>query len=231
MDGSLALWLLLVGVLFSIICHGHSQKILRASSPSSLLACLTMVLTLNDQDPGGFYGVLFLPGLAVYFVLSLIIGLLYTMTRDGLVDLDGLIERKGQKSTTGEQAGFYSLRTVFWKICFWIIFELKAEEYISTFREGKLNETLNISDLSITILAIIGFFLYAYRKKVGVPIFWRIFSLFFIGWDISLNCLIRGYQEGEWIGFLVFFPMYLALILYGFFYFRNDLSKMEQSPT
>jgi hypothetical protein len=126
------------------------------------------------------------------------------------------------KAITEEQAGLYRLQTVFWKTLFWVIFYIKAQGYIAAFRVGEIEGVLDIFDLFIPILPIIGFFPYAYRRKLGLPIFWRIFALLFIGLDICLNFLIRGYQEGNWIDFLVVSPMYLALILFGFFYLRND---------
>lgn len=226
-------FLLLITILFSIICHGHSEKIFRASFLSLFLAGLTMGILTGDQcNECAFLGFLSIwsAGFPIYFALSFFIGFLYLPLRSRLVALDGLIQKKGEKVTTEAQAVPNRLGTVFWKICFWLIFCGQAFAYTTAFRAGEIDGVLGVSNLFITILAVIGFFCYVYRKKVGFSIFWRTFALLFIGWDIWMLLLIGGYQESDWIGFLLLSPMYLALILYGFLYSKNDLSKMEQSP-
>lgn len=225
-------WLLLINILFSIICHGHSKKIFRASFLSTFLAALTVAISTGDQCPEcavlGFFSIWGF-NLPYFLALSLFVGLLYRPLRSRLVALDGLIKGKDEKITTEAQAVPNRLGTVFWKIYFWLIFYWQAFEYATAFRAGELDGVLDVSNLFMTILAVIGFFCYAYRKKVGFSIFWQTFSLLFIGWDIWILLLRGGYQEGDWIAPLFLSPMYLALILYGFFYLKSDLSRMEQS--
>lgn len=73
--------LILSGVLFAIICHGFSKKIIKASFLSAILSCISVIVISVSINPEGLFGpiivILFFP----YFVVSLLIGLIYAIIR------------------------------------------------------------------------------------------------------------------------------------------------------
>ena len=71
-------------------------------------------------------------------------------------------------------------------------------------------------------------FLYGYKKKLFVPIFWKAYFLVFIVWDISYNLIIEPKSKGEafeaiaLVGFLFVIPIYIALYLYAFKFLEDN---------
>lgn len=75
----LKLLLVMVGILFSMICHGFTKRIIIASILSSFFSSMTVIIILSSVDPGGgtLRSALFVVGFPIYFFISIIVGLFY----------------------------------------------------------------------------------------------------------------------------------------------------------
>jgi hypothetical protein len=109
-----------------------------------------------------------------------------------------------------------------WKTLFWIVFLLLAMGWIDAAEKGSFSRIWDWLDVLFTTCGIVGFFLYAYGQRWGPVVFWKVFALFFIGWDFFINLAIRGIKEPIWPVLAILFPMYLGLILYAFRSYPNE---------
>ena len=92
-----------------------------------------------------------------------------------------------------EKAAPLSSSRLYWKIYFWFILVIMIYGYIS---EG-ISGPWETFDLLISSGALAGLFLYSYRKKFSVPLYWKIYFFVFIVWDISYNLIIEPKIKGE----------------------------------
>ena len=121
---------------------------------------------------------------------------------------------------------------VFWKIYFWFFIVILLLGYAT---EG-LGGTWNFIDLLISAGALAGFFLYAYKKSFLNSAFWKVYFFLFIIWDFTYNFVIEPRVSGTnfdpiiLIGFLFVIPIYIALYLYAFRFFKeNESASYEHS--
>ena len=92
----------------------------------------------------------------------------------------------------------------FSKKYFWLILLLLASSYSAKFVMGLVRSIRDWMDVFLMTVAIIGFFSYIYKKKIGKALFWKVFAVFFIGWDFYLNVIInKDYSTNTWIFFIV----------------------------
>lgn len=107
---------------------------------------------------------------------------------------------------------------MFWKIYVWFIFLIFFLGYMTT----KPFSAVNVMDLIISLPSLIGFFLYAYRKKWLNVKFWKVYVCIYFLWDICFNLVLmpkiesRGPDFSTLAGFALIFPMWVALYLYAF---------------
>ena len=113
---------------------------------------------------------------------------------------------------------------LFWKIYFWFFVTLLVVGYGT---EG-FSGIWDIIDLLISMGALVGFFLYAYQKRFLNATFWKIYFPLHIIWDFSFNLIIDPRVSGNafdamvFIGFLFIIPVYIAIYLYAFRFFKEN---------
>jgi hypothetical protein len=113
---------------------------------------------------------------------------------------------------------------LFWQVYFWLIAAIIVLSYVS---KGPIG-TWKFVDLAMSSGSLAALFLYAYRKKLFAPLFWKVYFVVFIVWDLSYNLIIEPKAKGEafqattLLGFLFIAPIYVALYLYAFKYLNTD---------
>ncbi len=108
-----------------------------------------------------------------------------------------------------------------WKIYFWFISFFLFLSYIKIFSEYGF-AALFVTDLIISVPAIVGLFLYAYKKILFTARFWKTYFAIDIMWDFYLNLYLLPHIEGKKLGveevggFLFILPIWIALYMYAF---------------
>jgi uncharacterized RDD family membrane protein YckC len=126
---------------------------------------------------------------------------------------------------------------MFWKIYFWF---LAVVLVLACFTED-ITDAWNILGLLIFLLALVGLFLHAYKKKLFNANFWKMFFPIYIVWNLAYDILIEPKISGENIelipyllAFMILFPLYVALYLYAFKFFDEipnyqDISEQTEN--
>lgn len=115
---------------------------------------------------------------------------------------------------------------MFWKIYFWFFIVILVLGYST---EG-IGGIWGIIDLLISIVALAGLFLYAYKKSFLNSAFWKAYLPLFIIWDFTYNLIIEPSVSGTTfepialVGFLFLVPIYIALYLYAFRFLKENES-------
>jgi hypothetical protein len=218
----------LVGLMFAIICHGHSHKLAAPSIATAVLASFAILMWKEAECPDcGLIGIGFIILFPVYFVMAIIVGCVYEVTHYFAQKRNQMAVGYHESSTDEMLPAVSIIVGKIWKITFWIYFALIAMTVIVSAGSGEFDEILDWLDALVMFFAIIGFFLYAYRQNIGPVQFWKVFAVFFLGWKIFIGYLIGEPSKDPWV-FLITLPIYAALFLYGF-RFRydptDDLSK------
>jgi len=109
-----------------------------------------------------------------------------------------------------------------WKIYSWFILIILG---IDSIKSG-INQTLiglKLLDFVFSIWAILGLFLYAYKKAYGNGNSWKVFFVFYVIWTLTYDFIIEPLSVGKVQFFnnlfgLVLFgvPLYIALYQYAF---------------
>lgn len=123
-----------------------------------------------------------------------------------------------------------------WKIYSWILAGCLAIAYYDIFSESA--KIQDILDIPVSLVALVGLFGYAYKKKIGKRKFWQFWLLLLITWDILYNFFLKKYPDipAGWLaaGYLLFLPEYIALYKYSFtqrFQWNQELtSNQEDTP-
>lgn len=115
-----------------------------------------------------------------------------------------------------------------WKIYFCCLTLLLVSLYVLTFTYFLPNSSasMNIAhylDLPISIVALVGLYGYAFRKRIGHPNLWKVWLVVIVLWDMFYNLFLSGWTHLElpdMVAFLlaygILFPEYFALYMYGF---------------
>ena len=113
---------------------------------------------------------------------------------------------------------------MFWKIYFWFFMALS----LSGFSLKGVTGIWGIVDLSLSLGALVGVFLFAYRQIFLNSVFWRVYFPLFLAWKIIYNMIIESAGGGALlepaalVGFLFVVPSFLALYLYGFRFLKEN---------
>jgi hypothetical protein len=103
-----------------------------------------------------------------------------------------------------------------WKIYSWILTACLAFAYYDIF--SKTAKIQDLLDIPISLVALVGLFGYAYKKKIGNRQFWKFWLLLLIPWDILYNFFLANYPDVPKIlvaiGIVLFLPEYIALYRY-----------------
>ena len=115
-----------------------------------------------------------------------------------------------------------------WKIYFYCLTLLLVSLYVLTFTyllpdtSAAMKIALYV-DLPISIVALVGLYGYAFRKRIGHPNFWKVWLVVVVLWDMFYNLVLSGWTHLElqdMIAFLlaygILFPEYFAIYMYGF---------------
>lgn len=119
---------------------------------------------------------------------------------------------------------------MFWKIYFWFFIVILVLGYST---EG-VGGIWGIIDLLLSIGALAGLFLYAYKKSFFNSAFWKAYLPLFIIWDFTYNLIIEPKVSGTnfelvaLAGFLFSIPIYIALYLYAFRFFKGNESSLYE---
>jgi hypothetical protein len=101
-----------------------------------------------------------------------------------------------------------------WKFYFWLFSIVIAASWIQL---GFVKLTAHdIIDIPVTVLGLVGLFGFAYRRRIGFAVIWRVLSVAVLAWDIYYNL-----QAGRTLTpfasvLLITAPCYVALVLYGY---------------
>ncbi|OGW26198.1 MAG: hypothetical protein A2X59_03110 [Nitrospirae bacterium GWC2_42_7] len=120
---------------------------------------------------------------------------------------------------------------IFWKIYFWLLTILLI---IGSITDG-FSSYWDIVGLPLDICAFVGFFSYAYRKKIFNKIFWKSFLPIYIIWDVTYNLVIYPKYSEEpveiiyiLIGYIFIVPLYIALYRYAFKFLEGKEEIIEK---
>ncbi len=114
----------------------------------------------------------------------------------------------------------YTTDIVFWKIYFWVLAALLFVGEGTMFADGLTVPELGAIVLEVAV--VVGFFGFAYRKKVVTPSFWRLAILLYLVVSVLL-ALQAVYMDqldpklvvaGTLMGIVLELPMIIALFLY-----------------
>ena len=121
----------------------------------------------------------------------------------------------------GNQGGF----CMGWKIYFWVI---GLSGICIYFYQG-FSRYWEIIDLLVFIPACLGLYGFAWKKTIATPVFWRIYFLIHVGWNLYYQFLVPIVPKAkEMIGngtsqfsagllnLAFFVPLIIALYLYAF---------------
>jgi len=119
-----------------------------------------------------------------------------------------------------------------WRIYAWILLLLTATSWLDLFR-AEIG-TRDLIDIPISIVFVVGVFAFAYHRRLVARVFWRVWPLVQVGWDLSYNVLglDRG-GRGLALYLALTVPGYVALLLYGYRsgpLWRGDLARAEEAP-
>lgn len=123
---------------------------------------------------------------------------------------------------------------MFWKIYFWILLVLLLLGYMGM-AFGKALSMIYFFDLIISIPSLAGFFLFAYKKIFLTAKFWQPYFIIYVLWDCFFNLILgpRIDNDFSWvtafIGFVIIFPMWIALYLYAFRFLKGAQPQNKQS--
>lgn len=111
---------------------------------------------------------------------------------------------------------------MFWKIYFWFFIVL----LVCSYAISGIREIWGVVDLLISSFALVGFFLFAYRKFFLTSRFWKVYVFIFIIWDFVYNLLIVPKVKGKFepfslVGLIFVIPIYIALYLYAFRFLKQ----------
>lgn len=104
---------------------------------------------------------------------------------------------------------------IFWKVYSWVFGVLVIAGYFT----GQFRIWERI-DLSVSLGALAGLFLYAYKHRCLNRTVWSIYLVVYVIWDFSYNLAIIPFilYEGDImetvLGFLFVLPLYIALYRY-----------------
>jgi hypothetical protein len=97
---------------------------------------------------------------------------------------------------------------------------------------------LDVLDIPISLIALVGVFGYAYKRKIIGERFWQFWLFVAIGWDILVHGALEDFSDlgeistieigiGLAVAALLILPQYIALYLYGF---RSTALWLQRSP-
>jgi len=112
-----------------------------------------------------------------------------------------------------------------WKIYAWFLAIVLAAAYGAIIWEGL--EVRDAIDIPISLIAVIGVFGYAYKRRIVSEDLWRVWFFVIIGWDIFNSLVLEDFTEfdeftaieisiGIIFVLILIIPEYIALFLYGF---------------
>ena len=114
---------------------------------------------------------------------------------------------------------------MFWKIYFWLLIVLTVPSY---FWQG-FSRSWEIIDFILFIVAMIGLFAFSWQKKMFTQLFWKTYLPTYIIWNVFYQYFLPLPQKVSevdlgglsqsmtaTITWIIFFPLIIALYLYGF---------------
>ena len=130
---------------------------------------------------------------------------------------------------------FYSLaclldkadrQTRVWRIYFFIITLIHLFSYSDVITSAGISEIDRYKlffDIPLTLTALFGLYLLAFRKKIFTAMFWKTFFCIYIAWDFIIN-IFMGHLglAGIIQGIVLFGPLYIALYFYGFKFWKVE---------
>jgi hypothetical protein len=78
-----------------------------------------------------------------------------------------------------------------------------------------------LADLPLTVIAYVGLLGYAYQRRLGSRLFWQVYCLVFVAWELVFNFALSDTTDIGALtvavgGLVLLGPEYLALWRYGF---------------
>lgn len=114
---------------------------------------------------------------------------------------------------------------ILWKIYFWFLVMVVGAFFGASLVQGL--DAVKIIDFVISLISLAGLFGFAYRRKIGVSLLWKVWLPVIVAWDAWTNFLwngLSGFHGLAWLDVIVvgavfdaiFAGEYIALYLYGF---------------
>lgn len=109
-----------------------------------------------------------------------------------------------------------------WKIYFCCLTALLVVLYVITF-STPVKGIPTYLDVPISVVALVGLYGYAFKKRIGNDNFWKMWFFVIVLWDAFYNLVLPEWAVFQpvdlvaiLIGYGIIVPGYLALYLYGF---------------
>jgi hypothetical protein len=75
----------------------------------------------------------------------------------------------------------------------------------------------DVVDIPVTLIGLAGLVAFAFRRRLLIPWFWKVWLVAQILWDIGYNVTGSGDDMGRMVSVVIIaLPLYLAIFLYGF---------------
>jgi len=128
---------------------------------------------------------------------------------------------------------------------FWIAYSIFyaymiADSYLTPHPDKTI---LDFVDIPLSVTAAMGLFFYSFNKQILPLIFWKIFGLTFIVWEVTYNVVLTGYFHigQQWnkdmlinplvmsLALLFVLPLFWALISLGYPSFTQKVARWWES--
>lgn len=123
---------------------------------------------------------------------------------------------------------------MFWKIIIWLFFVLVVVANIELLRDREI-DAYDLANIFISIPSLVALGCYAYRKRVFLDTFWKVYFFVLIVWDIpwlilsatNADVLREDIWLNAFIEFLFNVPIYICLYFYAFKFFKRAPSTKD----
>lgn len=111
-------------------------------------------------------------------------------------------------------------KRIAWKIYLAFIMIIIFLSYLEIFQSS--TNLFSYLDVPLSLVSLIGLYLYSFKKKVKYYRFWRLWVIFYVIWDFVYNLFLDGVLHASTkvpamisfiLSLILFIPEYIALYL------------------
>lgn len=125
------------------------------------------------------------------------------------------------------------MRRILWNIYAWPVTLLLLAAYGDSIHQLR---PLKLLDVAISIPSLIALHFHIWNKKIGLPIFWKCYTCFFILWELAFNAVLDPLTRGEkfdlkvMIVAVILIPLYVGNFRYAFTEWTDNEHNQKDAP-